>query len=159
MCKSGNIQTSRYLTHFYLNSVVWKSEVWKSESVEVLKCGNVEVWKCGSVEVRKSGNMQMSLYLTHICLDLVMWKCGSVEVWKWGNLQICKWVFTLLTLSWLGSVEVRKVWIFQVITHNCLWLFALQVCCAWYVDMCLNNSYSLASIILVLSYFVTELRW
>ena len=38
MSKSGNIQMSRYLTHFYLNLVVWKSEVWKSESVEVQKC-------------------------------------------------------------------------------------------------------------------------
>ena len=38
MCKSGNMQMSRYLTHFYLNLVVWKSEVWKSESVEVQKC-------------------------------------------------------------------------------------------------------------------------
>ena len=51
----------------------------------------MEVWKCGSVEVRKSGNMQMSLYLTHICLDLVMWKCGSVEVWKCGSKEICKY--------------------------------------------------------------------
>ena len=57
----------------------------------MLKCGNVEVWKCGIVEVRKSGNMQMSLYLTHICLDLVMWKCGSVEVRKSANMQILTW--------------------------------------------------------------------
>ena len=105
MCKSGNIQMSRYLTHFYLNLVVWKSEVWKSESVEVQKCwsvemwkcgsaqiwkyaneslpyshlswlGNVEVWKCRSVEVRKSANMQMSLYLTYFVLT---WKCRSKE--------------------------------------------------------------------------------
>ena len=159
MCKSGNMQMSRYLTHFYLNSVVWKSEVWKSESVEVQKCWSVEMWKCGSAQIWKYANE--SLPYSHLSWlgSVEVWKCGSVEVWKWGNLQICKWVFTLLTLSLLGSVEVRKVWIFQVITHNCLWLFALQVFCAWYVDMCLNNSYSLASIILVLSYFVAEFWW
>ena len=46
-------------------------EVW---SLEVWKCGSAEVLKCGNVEVRTSGKMEMSLYLTHICLDLVVWK-------------------------------------------------------------------------------------
>ena len=71
------------------------------------KCRSVEVWKCGSVEVRKSGNMQMSLYLTHICLDLVVWKCGSVEVWKCGSVEVRKSAnmqmslyFTYFVLTW-----------------------------------------------------------
>ena len=65
------------------------------------------MWKCGSVEVRKSGNMQMSLYLTHICLDLVVWKCGSVEVWKCGSVEVRKSAnmqmslyFTYFVLTW-----------------------------------------------------------
>ena len=68
------------------------------------KCRNVEVWKCGSVEVRKSGNMQMSLYLTHICLDLVMWKCGSVEVRKSANIQMSLYL-TYFVLTWKCRIK------------------------------------------------------
>ena len=59
--------------------------------MEVCKCGSVEVWRRGSLEMRKSGNMQMSLYLSHIYLNLVVWKCGSVEVWKCGSLEVWKY--------------------------------------------------------------------
>ena len=51
--------------------------------MEVCKCGSVEVWRRGSLEMRKSGNMQMSLYLSHIYLNLVVWKFGSVEICKY----------------------------------------------------------------------------
>ena len=27
----------------------------------------------------------MSLYLTHIYLNLVFWKCGDMEIWKHAN--------------------------------------------------------------------------
>ena len=33
----------------------------------------------------------MSLYLSHIYLNLVLWKCGSVEVWKCGSVEIWKY--------------------------------------------------------------------
>ena len=49
----------------------------------------------------------MSLYLTHICLDLVVWKCGSVEVWKCGSVEVRKSAnmqmslyFTYFVLTW-----------------------------------------------------------
>ena len=66
--------------------------------MEVCKCGSVEVWRRGSLEMRKSGNMQMSLYLSHIYLNLVVWKFGSVEVWKCGSVEVWK----------CGSVEICK---------------------------------------------------
>ena len=66
--------------------------------MEVCKCGSVEVWRRGSLEMRKSENMQMSLYLSHIYLNLVVWKFGSVEVWKCGSVEVWK----------CGSVEICK---------------------------------------------------
>ena len=40
----------------------------------------------------------------------------------------------------------RFMSIFQDMAHNHFGLLALQVCCIWYVGMCLNNGLSLASI-------------
>ena len=40
-----------------------------------------------------------------------------------------------------------RFWEVEVDIPTVIGLFALQVCCAWYVGMCLNNGYSLASII------------
>ena len=42
--------------------------------------------------------MRMSLYLSHIYLNLVVWQCESVEVWKCGSVEVRK----------CGSEEVRK---------------------------------------------------
>ena len=37
------------------------------------------------MEAWKYENIQMSLYLSHIYLNLVVWKCESVKIWKYGN--------------------------------------------------------------------------
>ena len=60
---------------------------------------NLVVWKCE--------NTQISLYLTQIYLNLLVWKFGSVEIWKYAT----RLIFTSLTFVYLvqcGSMGVQK---------------------------------------------------
>ena len=53
----------------------------------------------------------------------------------------------------------RFMSIFQDMAHNHFGLLALQVCCIWYVGMCLNYGLSLASIISGFGLFFAVFRW
>ena len=93
-------------------------------------------------------------------------KARKLEVWDliWFDfLSLCSYIgykaiknvpASILSCSYYNLQRIRygKLrWIFQVMAHH--GLFSLQVCCILYVGMCLNNSYSLASIISGFSLF------
>ena len=83
-----------------------------------------------------------SLQITSSFLSL----CSHIEhkaLKKCSNFRAESLLLRPLAISFLGSWDgFSKSWPTTVFS-----LFALQVCCTWYVGMCLNNGYSLASII------------